>query len=580
MHPHDRSRPSIILPLIYLCLSLWLYSKLGPLRIDGQLQPLPALIGGIGAICFMRLLTEGLKLIAMAIDWNGARTTTGREGTARWANRGDLKGMLSRPKEGPFWGRSALRSKFSLFIEYASNAVTIAPAGSGKGIYAVITNIFSIRNSKVIADFKGELACIMLLALRAMGESVRVLNPSKLWSAILGQGDSYNPLDMITDSLHREGGLRDIPDDLREIASQIFPEPAESSSDNTYFREGGRDIISDAALLQVMVEEYDATLSSVALLIQNQQSLDANLRWVVGVDMKGKPLPDGPMPIEQTAWAQKHDPQDLGEFCHWFRARAQNLLNLMNRPDTRTFDSFVVGAQQSLAPFAFGRLAPAMGRSTFRMDELKEGIMSLFIVADSSRMEIYKPYVGLIQWCALTTMKRHPDKNKPVYFIMDEATNYKIHDLVNLLTWGRSYGIRLHLIFQDINAFERIYGETAVETLLSETEIKQILPGQRSPKTLELLERMFGKQAVIVTSTSGHAQDGGLQEQVSESSRSLMEADAIRRTEYGILMVRNSPPILFEPVSYAEIEPWRSKAGINPFHGKPFLKKVKINLGR
>jgi type IV secretion system protein VirD4 len=48
--------------------------------------------------------------------------------------------------------------------------------------------------------------------------------------------------------------------------------------------------------------------------------------------------------------------------------------------------------------------------------------------------------------------------------------------------------------------------------------------------------------------------------------------------QQGILFVRQHRPILFEPVSYAEIEPWRSQVGINPFHGKPFRKKIKLRL--
>ncbi|VAW75388.1 hypothetical protein MNBD_GAMMA13-698 [hydrothermal vent metagenome] len=420
--------------------------------------------------------------------------------------------------------------------------------------------------------------CILKEPLEARGEIVRVLNPGGLWSEIVGEGDCYNPLDIIVDDLHRPGGLRDVADDLRELTAQILPEPGESDGENTYWREGSRRAIADAILLEAMVEEYNATLSSVALLIENREALEQNLRWVVGVDLEGDPLPEGPMPIEQTTWAKKHDPQDVTEFTLLVRARASNLLALMSGGDSKTFDSFISGAQQALSPFAFGRLAPAMRRSTFSMNDLKEGDQptNLFIVADASRMEAYKAYIGLIQWCAMTAIKRHPDKARPVYFIMDEATNYKIHGLKSLLTWGRSYGLRLHLIFQDLSAFEDTYGKSALETLFSETEIKQFLPGQRSPKTLEIISKALGDQSVMAASLS--QQDKGLQENMSEAARPLMTADEVRRSPYGLLLVRRARPVLLEPISYAEIHPWRKQAGINPFHGKPFLKKVRLKL--
>ena len=485
-----------------------------------------------------------------------------------------------KPKQdGPFWGLLAQRKPIPLFLDFVSNAMVVAPAGSGKGICSVIPNILSIQDSKAIGDMKGELICVLKAALEKRGETVRFLNPSDLWRDQLGSGDQYSPVDIIVDSLFSPGCLRDVPDDLREMAMQIYPEP-EEQGENAYFREGSRDCIQMGIILEAMVEGYDATFSSVALLSEDREALEYNLRWITGVDINGAPMADGPLPIEQTEWAQRHDPQDVAEFAKLIRARATNLLKLLTAPDSRTFASFIKGAPQALAPFAFGRLAPAMGRSTFSMNDLKgaEGPVSLFVVSDASRPEVYKAFSGLIQWCALTAMKRHPDKARPVYFIMDEATNYKINGLDSLLTWGRSYGIRLMLIFQDMSAFERVYGKQAVETLLSETEIKLFLPGQRSPKTLELIETMLGKVGMMMAGLSGQSPEQGLHEHLSESARPLMYADEIRRSRSGLLFVRDLPPFEVEPISYAEVEPWRSQADINPFHGKPFLKKVKLRL--
>ena len=557
---------------------VWVGLWLGPPLIGSAIQPVPALAWGIASIGAARLTSAVLRLTAQGLEWISAHTPTGKDGTALWARYADLKKEANRQRQGPFWGVMALERRKPLFIDYASNAMTVAPAGSGKGIATVIPAGFSIRNSKVFGDFKGELACVLKAPLEARGERVRILNPGGLWADRLGAGDCYNPLDLIADDLHRPGGLRDVPDDLRELAAQLRPEPPQGEGENTYWREGARRIIAFCILLEVMVEGYEATLSAVALLIEDRGTLEDNLRWVAGVDLEGKPLPEGPMPLEQTQWAQKHDPQDVEAFARLVRSQAANLLSLLTSPDSKTFDSFISDAQQALAPFAFGRLAAAMQRSTFRMGELKEAITSLFIVADASRMEAYKAYLGLIQWCAMTAIKRHPAKSNPVYFVMDEATNYKIHGLESLLTWGRAFGIRLHLIFQDLSAFERTYGKTALETLLSETEVKQFLPGQRSPKTLEIISKALGSQSVMTASLSG--QTGGLREHLSEAARPLMTPDEVRRSPYGLLLVRRCLPALIDPVSYGAVQPWRKQAGINPFHGKPFLQKVRLRLWR
>ena len=564
--------------LIISGLLAWGSYQAGSLYIGSELQWLPAILYVLTVLFALRIIIQLLNYLAIFLEWLSAHQPTGKDGTAKWASFKDLKKELSKKHIGPFWGRMITGNKEAVFSDYASNAVTVAPAGSGKGIYSVITNGLAIRASKVFSDFKGELVCILKKALEKRGEKVRVLNPGGLWNDYIGESDCYNPLDIIADDLERPDGLRDVPDDLREQSTQILPEPAQSDGENTYSREGSRKCMGMAAILECMIEGRDATLASVALLIEDREALEHNLRWVVGIDLEGKPLPEDPMPIESCAWAQVHDAADLAEFIQWVRAQARSLLSLMGNGESRTFDSFISGAQQVLAPFAFGRLAPAMRRSTFNMNDLKNGDVptSLFIVADASRMEAYKSYIGLIQWCAMTAIKRHDNKGVPVYFIMDEATNYKIHSLVSLLTWGRSYGLRLHLIFQDISAFENAYGKTAVETLFSETEIKQFLPGQRSPRTLALISQLLGEQSVMSAGLTPN--ENGLQENTSETGRALMTAEEIRRCKHSLLFIRQSPSALIEPVSIAEIDPWRKQAGINPFHGKPFLKKIKIRL--
>lgn len=562
--------------LIITGLLVWGCFQVGPLFIDDNLQWLPALIYTLTAIACLRIIIKALYLLALFLEWASSHQATGKGGTASWAKH--IRRELSRTRTGPFWGRMATHSKKPIFSDYESNALTVAPAGSGKGIYSVITNGMSIRSSKVFSDFKGELACVLKTLLEKRGENVRVLNPGGLWSDILGESDCYNPLDIIVDDLERPGGLRDVADDLREINSQILPEPSDSEGENTYWREGSRRCMRIAQVLECMVEGRDATLASVALTIDDSAVLENKLRLVVGVDADGNALPDGPMPIESCSWAQLHSEQDLAEFIQWLRAQANSLLNLMNSSESRAFESFISGAQMALAPFAFGRLSPAMRRSTFSMNDLKssEQATNLFIVADASKMEVYKGYIGLIQWCAMTAIKRHPNKSTPVYFIMDEATNYKIHSLDSLLTWGRSYGLRMHIIIQNFSAFERVYGKNALETLLSETEIKQFLSGQRSPTTRKIISDLLGEQSVMSAGLSPN--ENGVQENTGESGRPLMTPDEVRRTQFGILLIRKSLPILIEPISYAEIHPWRKQAGINPFHGKAFLKPIKIWL--
>lgn len=570
-------RPSLVGLVILTGLLGWGALHTGPLMHHGDVQIVPAMLSFIAGLNVLRIATESLNLIARLADRQSAKRPRRLPGSARWASWKDWKAQRSRKGISPLWGLMKGFRNRALWADYASNAMTVAPAGSGKGIFTVVNMGLAIRFAKLFVDFKGELICILKPALEARGEICRWLNPGNLWEDQLGEGDCYNPLDLIVDCLHTPGALRDLPDVLREFAGQALKEPGKSESENTYFREGGRRAIVDITAIHAMVDEYNATLSNVALTLEDRNAFEHHMRWVVGVDLEGKPLPEGPMPIEQTAWAQKHDRADVAEFARWIRARAANWISLLDG-EGRTFDSFISGSQQALAPFATGRLATITQRSTFSMSDLKrrDQITNLFLVVDASRMETYKSWIEIMQWCALTTLKRHPDKSQPVYLILDEVTNYAIAGLASLLTWGRSFGIRLHLIFQDLTAFERQYGKEALETLQSETEIKQFLPGQRSPKTLELISKMLGERTEVATGRSPN--DIGINYQMSDTTRAQMTPDEIRRSEDGLLFVRQAPPVRFKPISYAEIAPWRDQVGINPFHGKPFRKKVRLKV--
>ncbi|MGB1109653.1 MAG: type IV secretory system conjugative DNA transfer family protein [Gammaproteobacteria bacterium] len=582
--PNTLTRPVAGFTLLIMTFLVgWLAIQTGPLIQYGQINYVAGFFAFLTVVGTLKLIAALLVRMARFTEWLSTHRASGRAGTADWATWKDLKDVVNRKRTGPFWGLLAEgkvgRRGKPLFIDFESNAMCIAPAGSGKGIFTVITNLFSIRCSKVIADFKGELACIMKAALEKRGEIVRILNPGGLWADILGLGDFYNPLHIIADSLRRPGGLKDVFADLRGLFTQIQPDPAHGKGDEEYFKEGGRNLGGDCALCECMIEGHDATLGAVARTLQDREATADLFRWVCGEDPDGNPDPRGPMPIEQSEWAQLHDPDDVAALAAEIRARAKGHVALLRTMESRTYDSFVTGINQALAPLAYGRIADAMSRSTFSMDELKgESPMNLFIVADSSRMEAYAPYLGLMQWCAQTAIKRHPNKERKVVAMLDECTNYKVHGLADLMTWGRGYGLKLFLVCQDISAFARVYGREAVETLLSETEIKLFLPGQRSPQTLELISKMLGERGVMGAGLSRSKE--GISAHMSETPRSLLKPDEIRRSPFGLLFARRKKPALISPVSYAEIHPWRRQASVSPFHPKPFLKKVRLRLKR
>lgn len=561
-------------------LCLWGYSQTQPLAVHGQIQWLAVMCAILAMILGFRLLHTALLSLSRFLDWLSIHTPTGKGGMARWGTyKKDLKGEIAKTGNAPYWCVAADKPNKALLIPFSSNAMSIAPARSGKGINTVIPTAMSNRGSKVILDYKGgELACTLKPALEARGETLRIINPYGLFTDTLGDTDRFNPLDTLVEHLITPNALRDIPSLMNELILKLYPEPNSGESDDTYWRDGGRGLIQMSIYIEILIDGFDADLHAIAMKLKDRQSFERDLRWILGIDLKGEPLEGGAMPIETMEWTQHHSEADVTEFAASIRVDAAEILELMTETDNKTYKSFAKGTQLKLARFAFGRLSPVLRHSTLRAGELKEENVTYIVMGDPSKPEDTGEFFSLFLWYAITEMKRHKNKGVPVHFIFDECTNYTIPDVANLMTYGGGFGILCHFILQALKAFEKRYGAEALEVLLSETEIKQILSGQRAPDTLKLISEMLGDQSIMSAALSLKQDTQGTTENMSESARPLATPEELRRTDDGILIVRKHLPVKINMVSYAEIDPWRDQVGINPYHGKPFLKKIKLRI--
>jgi len=582
-------------PLIVLGVAGWVaLDYAGPIKIGPVIQPIAAGAFCIAAAASLTLSARMLSGLGRLFDWLKAKTPTGLKGSAGLVKSlRELRRDLVLRGWGPYWGTF---KRSEVMADYQSNALTVGPAGSGKGVGVLQITILTIQHSKVIVDFKGEFACVLADALRRRGETVHILNIGDVWPEILGPSASYNPLHLIADLFWQAGGLMDISDEVHEFGLQLHPEPPEKGgqSDNRYFDDWGRTIIGFCKVTAVLIDGYEATLASVHKLVSDRGALLNHALWVAGrlEDQDGKPLPA--MPLHESPWLDRHEPEQIANFNEWYRGLAGSIADLLLVPESKTADSFLTVAQQALSRFnVTTRAHKKMQRSSFRFSGLKQGRKptTAFLVADASRIEAQAPILGLVQWCFLQEMKRHPNKHRPVYLIADEATNFKIAGLDSLLTWGRGYGIRMHLVVQSLSAFRRVYGQDTLNTLLSETEIKQFLAGQREPDTLKLIESILGQQSLIVQGHRGSLRkagpDGGQGRELlpldgtdyREEGRAILTQDEIRRTDKTILIIRRNKPLLVDLPPIAAIAPFRKQIAINPFHGKRFLRPVVLRLG-
>jgi len=440
-----------------------------------------------------------------------------------------------------------------------------------------------LHGSKIIPDFKGSLSATLADALRRRGERVRIVNLGDVLSDALGTSDQYNPLCIFADNFWREGALQDVVDDAAELGFQLLPEKDGVSQENRYFRDGARDFLAFAVMMSVLVMGYKATLGDAAQMLNDREALLQNALWAAGrleVETADGQTVFEEMPLEDSPWIDRHETQDILNFKTYLKGLASGIADLVLTADSRTAEAFLTGAQQALARFHItGRAHKTTSETTFRFSELKERPTTVFLVADASRINAQKDVLGLLQWAAMLELKRHPKKDAKVTFLIDEATNFYISDLGSLLTWGRGFGIRIHIILQTLSAFLETYSKSILETLLNVAEVIQFLPGQSEIRTLELIEKLLGEQSVMAESQNSEGAFSGVgSSNFSETAKLLMSKDEIRRCKKTILFLGQNRPMLVDLPPVAAIAPFRKQIDIDPYHGKPFLRPVKLRL--
>lgn len=554
----------------------------GPLLLGSGINLLAALAWVIVALSVLAIVQDGLRFGAEYLDRIAATTPTGLHGTAAFATYKDIESEFVLDNWGPYWGAFQGRS---VIIGYQSNAVSVGTSGSGKDSGVIQISCLTNPHSKTIVDFKGTAASVLARTLRERGEIVHILDFGELYPEIYGPSAFYNTLDFITDHFWKtENGLQYVSADCLEIATQLLPEPSGGDSNgNGHFRTVSRKIIAFAIQIEILLRGYDANLPGVRAILEDQAALLRYALWAAGrLHVEGKEEPEA-IPLHESPWVDRHDPATLANYRDYLRGLGASIASLLEAENSKAYENFIVGAQNALEGFdQTSRASKITAKSTFRFADQKEGgaPVTVFLVADPSRMEAQSKVLGLVQWCMLQEWKRHANKSRPVYLMANEATNFRINGADSLMTWGREFGIRIHWAIQSLSAFRKVYGKEALHTLLSETEIKQFLPAQRDPETLKLIEELLGRESIVTVNFNGRADrpgfglDGfGYQEQ----GRALRTADEIRREKHqGLLFVRDNFALLTDQPPIAAIDPYRDQIDVNPVYGKPWLLPTEL----
>ncbi|MCS6328432.1 MAG: type IV secretory system conjugative DNA transfer family protein [Nitrospira sp.] len=546
MYVPPQRQESLLLMVVFAGLFGWGAWK----SLELQALPfIPYVLGFVALAIGFQALSLSLIRLRNILMRRDAMAATTQRGSASWATSKDLKRAGLYNTSGVFLGCDT--DGRPLFFDGEIHGLTLAPAGSGKTIAFSVPALCHSSLPIIVSDFKGTLA-VMTKPLREKQHHQKVfcVNPAHLYTEHLGAPARYNPLQILLDDWMDSEKNKDLIADAQSIALQLCPEPA-ATGENTFFRNGSRKILVLVFIYLIAFHGAGkATLSEALRLLRNVKELIE----VCEVAMFS-PILNGEL-------------ADMATELH-YKLTAQ---------DTRQVDSFLEGAVQALAAFsASGWLAESTSTCDFRFKDLKECPATVYLIADPTKMKVFAPWMGLMGWAAITELTRCQN-TKPVFFLLDEATNFRIENLSNSLTGLREFGIRVWFVIQELEEYARVYGRESLETLLSQTEAKQIF-GASGAKSCELFSRMLGEQTVKAVNVNlGRTRYDPVIQSVSEQARRLLAPNELRQFTDTILFIRNLPPIHAIKVKYSEVNPWSDWVAANPLFGSKLEGKTRVRL--
>ncbi|MCA9466307.1 MAG: type IV secretory system conjugative DNA transfer family protein, partial [Nitrospira sp.] len=520
-----KEQPSLFLVIVLTGLFAWVAWKSWALQ-----QAFPF----IPYILSFVTLAGGLKVISLSmVRLNNfllrrdALRRSERKGSAAWATKKDLKQVGLYDTDGVFLGCDL--GGHPIFFDGECHGLTLAPAGSGKTIAFSVPALCHSPLPMIVSDFKGTLA-VMTADIRRKKHKQEVfcVNPAHLYTDKLGTPARYNPVQILIDDWMNTDRNQDLIADAQALALQLYPEPP-TPGENSFWRNGSRKILVFAVVFLLTHDGPEkATLSEVFRLLRNVKQL---------------------IEVCKTAMSSAILDGELSDM-------AADLHYKLTANDTRQVDSFLEGAIQSLSAFSSsGWLAESTAGCDLRFKDLKGTPATVFLIADPTKMKVFAPWLGLMGWAAITELTRCQN-TKPVFFLLDEATNFRIENISESLTGLREFGIRVWFVIQELEEYARVYGRENLETLLSQTEVKQIF-GATGAKTCELISRMLGDQTLkSVNFNLGHNVNDPITQSVSEHARRLLTPDEVRQFADTILFIRNLPPIHARKTGFHQVKPW------------------------
>lgn len=451
-------------------------------------------------------------LIAKMIEANSAKANEYLHGSARWAEKSDIKTAGLMEDEGVYVGGWLDKSGKLHYLRHSGpeHVLTYAPTRSGKGVGLVIPTLLSWTKSTVVADLKGELWALTA-GWRQKYANNKVL---KFEPAAANGSIKWNPLDEIRLGTENEVG------DVQNLATLIVDPDGKGLND--HWQKTSQALLVGCImhlLYKCKNEGGTATLPGVDAMLADPNRSTAEL-W-----------------MEMTQYAHIN-----GENHPVVGAAGRDMLD---RPEEEG-GSVLSTAKSYLSLFRDPIVSRNVSSSEFKIKDLMnyDTPVSLFIVTQPNDKARLRPLVRIMinMIIRLNADKMDFEGGAPkahykhrLLMMLDEFPSLgKLEILQEALAFLAGYGIKCYLICQDINQLKsRETGYGPDETITSNCHVQNAYPPNRV-ETAQHLSKLTGQTTIVKEqiTTSGRRTSallGQVSVTLTETGRPLLTEDECLR---------------------------------------------------
>lgn len=343
-------------------------------------------------------------------------------------------------------------------IQTERHAIAIAGARSGKGAALLIPNLLRWPENTLTIDPKGENCERTYQARLAMGFPVVALDPFHIADIPASIRGGFNPLHGLTPATRR------VREKIMMLADGMV---VSHDPKHTDWVDGTRTIL--AGLIAYNVEKAPAEHRNLNLvrqtLMQGNDALKTDAEEMMTCTGCGGLATAAGVSILTALSSTKGIERDC--------------LNKA-REVTKWLDSDEIKAMLSA--------------SSFSMDDLKSGKLSLFLILSPDDIEHYAMFFRLFVRSALSTMlEGGSGKGNRCLFLLDEFYSLGKLDIVaKSAGLMPSYGVHLFPFLQDLGQLQTLYGAMGAETFFGNADA-HIFFGNSDPLTLKFVSERLGK---------------------------------------------------------------------------------------